>query len=289
MIANPATMRYYIVIPAHNEESFIGITLQSVMNQSLLPARVVVVNDNSTDGTSKVVTGFTKMYPQIVGLEHSSEDAHLPGSKVVRAFQRGLQELDDNYDLLVKLDADLVLPGNYFEEIATYLKSNPNTGIVGGFAYERSQNGWERNHPMKEDHVRGGFKAYTRACYAAIGGLRASIGWDTVDELLAKYHKFDVTTLADLHVQHLRPTGKSYLPSARKLQGRAMYVMRYGFAISLIASLKMAWKQKKFRVFVDNMKGFREASRKKLPFLINEEEGKFVRNLRWRGILRVLS
>ena len=102
-------MRYYIVIPAHNEESFIGITLQSVMNQTLQPARVIVVNDNSTDGTAKVISGFTKMYPKIMGIEHSSEDAHLPGSKVVKAFQRGLRELDDDYELLVKLDADLVL------------------------------------------------------------------------------------------------------------------------------------------------------------------------------------
>jgi len=281
-------MRYYIVIPAHNEESFIGITLQSVMNQSLLPARIVVVNDNSTDGTAKVISGFSKLYPQILGIEHSSEDAHLPGSKVVKAFLRGLEELDDNYELLVKLDADLVLPGNYFEQIASHLKSNSSSGIVGGFAYERSHNGWERNHPMKEDHVRGGFKAYTRNCYKAIGGLRASIGWDTIDELLAKYHKFDVATLSNLHVQHLRPTGKSYVPSAKKLQGRAMYVMRYGFIISLIASLKMAWKQKNFRILIDNTKGYKEASQMGLPFLINEEEGKYVRNLRWRGIRQAL-
>ena len=258
------------------------------MNQTLQPARVIVVNDNSTDGTAKVISGFTKMYPKIMGIEHSSEDAHLPGSKVVKAFQRGLRELDDDYELLVKLDADLVLPSQYFEQIANYLRSNPKTGIVGGFAYERTHNGWERNHPMKEDHVRGGFKAYTRACFKAIGGLRPSIGWDTIDELLAKYHKYDVATIPDLHVQHLRPTGKSYVSAAKKLQGRAMYVMRYGFLISIIASLKMAWKQKNIRVLIDNIKGYKEASRLGLPYLIDEEEGKFVRNLRWRGIRRAL-
>ncbi|NND14696.1 MAG: glycosyltransferase family 2 protein, partial [Eudoraea sp.] len=277
-------MRYYIVIPAHNEEAFLGITLQSVMNQSHLPARVLVVNDNSTDGTAKVISGFAKMYPQITGINHSSEDIHIPGAKVVEAFQRGLKELDDDYEVLVKLDADLVLPTNYFERIASTLETNPQTGIIGGFAYERSRNGWDKNHPMKDDHVRGGFKAYTRACYKAIGGLRASIGWDTVDELLAKYHDFQVQTLPDLRIQHLRPTGKSYVPSAKKLQGRAMYVMRYGLLISLIASLKMAWKQKNIRVVIDNIKGYNEAARKQIPYLINESEGKFVRSLRWRGI-----
>ena len=281
-------MRYYIVIPAHNEESFLGITLQSVMNQSLLPERVVVVNDNSTDGTAMVISGFTKMYPQITSIDHTSEDNHMPGAKVVNAFLRGLQELDDDYELLVKLDADLVLPTEYFEHIASFLQANSKTGIVGGFAYERTADGWERNHPMNEDHVRGGFKAYTPACYKAIGGLITSIGWDTIDELLAKFHGFEVRTLPDLHIQHLRPTGKSYVPSAKKLQGRAMFVMRYGLLISSIASLKMAWKQRNFRVFVDNLKGYYEAKRLGLPYLINNEEGKFVRKLRWHGIRKAL-
>ena len=50
-------MKYYIVIPAHNEEKFIGLTLDSLLNQTVLPSKVVVVNDNSTDKTSEIVEG----------------------------------------------------------------------------------------------------------------------------------------------------------------------------------------------------------------------------------------
>jgi glycosyltransferase involved in cell wall biosynthesis len=39
----------YIVIPAHNEEQFIALTLDSLISQTLLPKKVVIVNDNSTD------------------------------------------------------------------------------------------------------------------------------------------------------------------------------------------------------------------------------------------------
>jgi glycosyltransferase involved in cell wall biosynthesis len=51
-------MNYYIVIPAHNEEAFISLTLQSLISQTHLPSKVVVVN-NSTDKTAEIVLALT--------------------------------------------------------------------------------------------------------------------------------------------------------------------------------------------------------------------------------------
>ena len=58
-------MKYYIVIPAHNEEAFIALTLQSLIEQTLLPSKIVVVDDNSTDKTSKIVNEFASKFPFI--------------------------------------------------------------------------------------------------------------------------------------------------------------------------------------------------------------------------------
>lgn len=44
-------MNYYLVIPTYNEERFIALTLQSLVAQTVLPAKIVVVNDGSTDST----------------------------------------------------------------------------------------------------------------------------------------------------------------------------------------------------------------------------------------------
>lgn len=278
-------MNYYIVIPAHNEAVFLADTLQSVVQQTLLPKQLVVVNDHSTDQTEDIIDRFVTEYPFISKVNASSSTAHMPGSKVINAFNKGLALLDSEYDFLVKLDADVILPPTYFEKISKIFHNNPKAGIAGGFIYEKDKEGnWSLNHPMNKDHVRGAFKAYTKTCFLAMGGLKNAMGWDTVDELLAQYNSFDIHTDTTLAVKHLRPLGNAYNPKARLLQGKAMYTMRYGFWISLIASIKMAVKHKKPKVIRDNLKGYLKAKKDKSPFLVSPEEGKFIRQLRWKNI-----
>ena len=119
-------MKYYIVIPAHNEEAFIALTLQSLVSQTLLPKKVVIVNDNSTDSTAEIVLAFAKDNPFITLVEKKSSAIHLPGSKVIQAFQTGFETLDEEYDVIVKLDADLIFPNNYFETITKHFNSSRN-------------------------------------------------------------------------------------------------------------------------------------------------------------------
>src|SRR3970040_2894584 len=123
-------MNYYIVIPAHNEEAFIALTLQSLISQTVLPKKVVVVNDNSTDKTAEIVTAFAKENPFITLVNKTSSAIHLPGSKVIQAFHKGFETLDEDYDIIVKLDADLILPTNYFETIIKHFQSGATIGMV---------------------------------------------------------------------------------------------------------------------------------------------------------------
>jgi len=282
-------MKYYVVVPAHNEEAFLADTLNSVLRQTLQPDKVIIVNDNSTDATEKIINEFLELSPIFQKENNTSSSAHMPGSKVVNAFKKGLEYLDGTYDFIVKLDADVILPDNYFEKIGYAFKGNPKAGIVGGFIYEQDDTSeWKLNHPMNKNHVRGALKAYSKNCFKAIGGLKSAMGWDTVDELLAQYHGFEIFTDENLKVKHLRPTGNAYNERAKLLQGKAMYRMRYGFWITMIASLKMAWKQRKRKAFVQNMYGYFRAKKDKEPYLVNADEGIFIRRLRWENIKRKL-
>jgi len=283
-------LKYYIVIPAHNEEKFISSTIESVLNQSLLPKKMIIVNDHSSDTTESIIDDYAIKNTWIQKVNKTSSNEHIPGSKVIEAFNTGLNSLDDDYDFIVKLDADLILPKDYFQRIAEILRKNNDIGIVGGFAYEQEneQGPWKLNHPMNKDHVRGAFKAYRKSCFKKIGGLKNSIGWDTVDELLCKFYRFTIYTEESLKVKHLRPIGKSYNKKAKYLQGEAMYKMQYGWAITYIAALKMAIKNKKISILFNCLKGYYASKRKKTAFIVSDEEGVFIRKLRWKGILNKL-
>lgn len=273
-------MNYYIVIPSHNEEKLISLTLQSLTEQTVLPSKIVVVNDNSTDNTEEVVAEFTKKYSFISLVNNTSNAIHMPGSKVIQAFQKGFETLDDNYDLIVKIDADLIFPNNYFETIIRHFKSDASIGMVGGFCYIEKNGEWLLENLTDKDHIRGALKAYRKETFKQIGGLKPRMGWDTVDELLCKFYNWKVVTDASLKVKHLKPTGANYNKTARYKQGEAFYTLGYGFIITAIASAKLSFMKKKPLLFLDYIKGFWKAKLAKTPLLVTSEQAKFIRTYR---------
>ena len=105
-------MNFSIIIPAHNEADVISLTLQSLVEQTLLPKQLIVVNDNSTDHTSSIVKDFCAKYNWISLVENKSSNQHLPGAKIVNAFYKGYAILDKDFDVICKFDADLIFPKN---------------------------------------------------------------------------------------------------------------------------------------------------------------------------------
>jgi len=282
-------LNFYIIIPAHNEHDSIGITLDSLIHQTLLPKKVVVVNDNSTDETQEIVESFSSKHHYIHLINSKSSNEHLPGSKIIQAFYKGFETLDEHYDAICKFDADLIFPPNYLETLSKHFISNPKLGMVSGFCYIEKNGEWILENLTRKDHIRGALKAYKKACFLQIGKLKPSMGWDTVDELLAKYYGWELLTDAFLKVKHLKPTGISYNKASKFMQGEAMYKMRYGFVITLISALKLAYKKQGVSLFKDYMNGYFKAKKEKIAFLVSEEEGKFIRNLRWKGMMNSLK
>lgn len=277
-------MIYTTIIPAHNEEAYIGRMLESLAAQTILPAQAVVVDDNSTDGTFEIAMQFAAKHDWLTVIKNRSEARNVPGSKVIRAFNKGFETLTAQYDMIVKLDADLILPPDYFENVLKVFAQNKRAGIAGGFATIEKDGQWIVENLTDKDHVRGAFKAYRRECFEQIGGLKAAMGWDTVDELLARYYGWKIITLDDLLVKHLKPTGASYDKSARYKQGEAFYALGYGFWITAIASGKLAFRKKKPLLMFDYLSGYFKAVKSKTPKLVNEEQASWIRAYRWQKI-----
>tara|TARA_R110002073_G_scaffold102317_2_gene232297 strand:+ start:8359 stop:9222 length:864 start_codon:yes stop_codon:yes gene_type:complete len=277
-------MDFYIVIPAHNEQDTIGLTLESLVNQTLPPKRLIVVNDNSSDNTHQIISKFTRKYDWIFSINITSSTEHIPGAKVINAFYEGLNTLDEDYDIICKFDADIIFPNSYLETLAMVFKSDKNIGIAGGIPYIKKSDRWVYETVASKNHVRGPIKSYRKGCFKDIGGLKKSVGWDSIDVLLAQYFGWKVKTNKDLHVKHLKPTGKAYSKNTKTLRGEALYKMRFGFTLSIIASIKSAFNKRSVSFFLNSIIGYFKAKKEKQVFLVNESQGKFIRQLHWKNI-----
>lgn len=278
--------KFSIVVQAHNEEKFLPLFLESVCSQNLLPEEMILVDDNSNDRTKKIMFRYQNKNDFIRVFSHKSSNEHMPGSKVVNAFLFGYSKLSKPFDFILKLDADLILPVNYFHLMSNAF-SNPRVGIAGGTLTELSKKGtWENAHPMKKNHVRGGLKAYSSDCYRKIGGLIPEMGWDTIDEILATYHGFEVKIFNNLKVKHLRPIGNVYSRNSSFLQGEAFYKMRYGIIIGSLACVKGFIIKRSLSFLLWSILGLLNGYLRKRSYIVTKDQGEFIRRYRLKSIFR---
>lgn len=281
-------MRISIILPAHNEEKYLTQCLDSFVAQTYPPNELIIVDDNSTDATFSIAKKYSENHDWIRVLQHTSAPTHLPGKKVIDAFNFGLKHASA-FEIIGKFDADIILPTHYFEQMRNHFQSNWLLGMCSGLLYVEKNGAWVYESIADKNHVRGPIKLYLKACFEKIGGLREGVGWDTVDVLLAKYHQFETLTDPELAVKHLRPTGHGYSIKKQQAKGKALYQMRYGLVLTKIAALKMAIQAKSPVLFFQILIGYCKGVLGNLPRFVNKEEGAFIRRYRWSGIRNKLS
>ena len=299
-------MKFLIIIPAHNEENNISFCLESLKKQNFQDFVCMIVNDGSTDRTSEIVNNFKNQDSRfrVLDLEKSE---HSPGAKVVRTFDKGLQALDwKDFDVVCKYDADIVFPTNYLEKINQTFETNPKAGIVSGLVYIKkyksnseiknlrnpnenwldfsNKNGeWIFENLSSKNHVRGPVKAYRKECFEDMNGLRTVLGWDNLDILLAKKHGWDVVTIKDLWVKHLRPTAYKYKSQKAEKLGQYFYNIGLSLPLAIISSAKSSFKNRSAKEFFITINSFlKQKERQNL----STEEIKFIRNLRWKEFFK---
>lgn len=289
-------MKFLIIIPTHNEEKNILFCLESLKNQTFRDYKIVVVNDGSTDQTQNIVNEFAAAHPdfEIKNLEKSE---HQPGAKVVRTFNKGLEMVDlKDFDIICKFDADIIFPVNYLKKIHDVYEKNPKAGMVSGivkikknvfeknfaFNFSDEKGQWVFENISSKNHVRGPIKSYRKECFQEMNGLRPVLGWDNIDVMLAKKHGWEVVTIKDLWVKHLRPTAYKYKNQKAEKLGEYFYNIGLSLPLMLISSGKSSLKNQSFSEFFITLKSFLKQNH---PSSLSKEEIQYIRNLRWKEML----
>lgn len=264
------------------------------------------MNDGSTDRTSEIINDF-KFHDSRFKIWDLEKSEHSPGAKVVRTFNSGLESVNwKDFDVICKYDADIVFPQNYLEKINQVFETNPKAGIVSGLVYIKNykQNpeiknlrnpnedwkdfinknqDWVFENLSSKNHVRGPIKAYRKECFEDMNGLRAVLGWDNLDILLAKKSKWEVVTIKELWVKHLRPTAYKYKSQKAEKLGQYFYNIGLSLPLAMISSAKSSFKNRSAKEFFITINSFLKQKEQRN---LSKEEIKFIRNLRWKDFFR---
>ncbi|WP_407480907.1 glycosyltransferase family 2 protein [Elizabethkingia meningoseptica] len=283
-------MRFLIIIPTHNEEENVLLCLESLRKQTFQDFSCIVVNDGSTDNTKIIVEHFIEnVRLSGVGaanfdLRNLPKSEHQPGAKVVRTFNKGLEGISlDEFDVICKFDADIIFPENYLEEVNKIYEKNPKAGMVSGLVYILKSGNWEFENLSSKNHVRGPVKSYRVQCFKDMNGLRPVLGWDNIDVMLAQMHGWEVISIKDIWVKHLRPTAYKYKKQKAEKLGQYFYNIGLNLPLAFVSSAKSSLKNRSLSEFFITMKSF---LKQKSERVLSPSEISYIRNLRWNQMLR---
>ncbi len=200
---------YVLMTAAHNEAAFIDKTITSVVSQTVLPARWVIVSDGSTDETDRIVESYEKQHDFIHLLKLSRPAGRNFGSKGI-ALQNACKLIEClSFSFIGNVDADVAFEPSYFEMLIDHFERDPKLGIAAGFIHEK-ENGEFRSRPSnRTDSVPHAAQLVRRECYQAIGGYSIFEygGEDWHAQQSAKMNGWSAQAFPALPVFHQRLTG----------------------------------------------------------------------------------
>lgn len=168
-----ALPRYVLITPARNEAAFIEKTLESMVHQTVLPVKWMIVNDGSTDETGTIVNRYAEKYSWIEAVHRPVRQERNFAAKV-HAFNAGQEKLKGlEYDIIANLDGDISFDPDHFQFLLGKFKEDPRLGVAGTIFKEEGYSS-ETDSFEGQKHVSGQCQIFRRQCFEQIGGYFAN-------------------------------------------------------------------------------------------------------------------
>ena len=199
---------YVLITPARNEEALIEKTIQSVISQTILPSKWVIVNDGSTDSTAKIVRKYTASYEWIELVEMPEHRDRSFASKV-HCFNAGYERVKDlEYEVIGNLDADVSFDEDHFAFLLSKFREDSKLGVAGTIFKEEGYSS-ETDSFEGSSHVAGPCQLFRRECFHDIGGYipHKAGGIDWMAVTTARMMGWKTRSFRERSFFHHRPLG----------------------------------------------------------------------------------
>jgi poly-beta-1,6-N-acetyl-D-glucosamine synthase len=200
---------YVLITPARNEASYIEKTIKSVISQTALPEKWIIVNDGSTDATPTIVSKYLLGHKWIEMIDLPvHRDRSFAGK--VHAFNAGLEKVKGlSYEVIGNLDSDVSFDEEYLEFLMTKFSQEPELGVAGTIFKEADGYSSGADSFEGQNHVAGGCQLFRRECFKEIGGYvpNKAGGIDWIAVTTARMKGWKTRSFREKYFFHYRSLG----------------------------------------------------------------------------------
>jgi cellulose synthase/poly-beta-1,6-N-acetylglucosamine synthase-like glycosyltransferase len=133
-----------IIIPSRNEEANIGYILEDIVLQNYPKKHyeIIIVDDNSEDGTSKFVQDFMQHHPDLNIKLLSIEEDHTNHAYKKKAINLAIESTTCN--LIITTDADCRMGNQWLTSLVGFYETKKPKMIVGPVSFHHEKSWFEK-------------------------------------------------------------------------------------------------------------------------------------------------
>jgi glycosyltransferase involved in cell wall biosynthesis len=265
-------------------------TLESVIAQTVRPAKWVIVDDGSTDQTPEILREYTNKYDWIEVVTRENRGHRAVGPGVIDAFYAGYSTIDiQEYKYFCKLDLDLRLPEKYFEILLKRMEAVPRLGTCSGKSYQQN-NGRLISERLSDETSLGMTKLFRISCFEEIGGFVRGVNWDGIDCHLCRMNGWIACSWdePELRFIHLRPMSSSQVSifHGRMRQGYGQYFTGTSFWYMVAVAINRSIEKPYVFGSLSMLLSYIISAIQRKPRYGDAQFRSFLRKYQWSALLR---
>lgn len=260
-----------LVTPLKNEKANIERFLKSLENQSIPIMCLVIVENDSTDGSKEYLDNIRS----IDNIEHFkilnikfNDSAYRVGKKYATIVSTGFDYLKDtpfydSLDYIGILDCDVFPEKEYYEKLTEFLTLNPDVGITSGLIYTEKK----KIHIANPNWVRGGCRLWKKQCFDEAGYIIAYTA-DTISVALAHLKGWKTMTLKTARVTSREVNVRI---ANNRNKGYHAYYRGHTIVYVLMKSLYLVLAKRRLKMGYEFMTGYLNSLLNKKPKINNSQ------------------
>ena len=284
-----------IITAINNERENLPNLLTSVVGQTCTPAIWVIIDDGSTDGSSRLIREAANKHSWIHVISLETSNKYDIRKHYTELLQRGYEYIHDCYggsiDYYMILDGDMCITEGYIKAISTYMNEQGNIAMVSGGIYvERATE--LVLEPRIDIHPAGGATLLDGELLRDIGGIPVVSSFcDSVILAKARVRGYETRHLVDIEEKAIqkRPTGnKGNMFKNAMMRGANIYELGY-HPFMLLHKFVWASKEPPYSTGFGLVAGYLLEWVKRTPRSTDDEVVQYYRRQRPCELLRMIK